>query len=206
MKEIRVLIVDDSALVRSLLTEIINEEPGMRAIGAAPDPLVAREMIRNLDPDVITLDIEMPRMDGLDFLEKLMRLRPMPVLMISTLTERGSDATLRALELGAVDFIPKPRIGIASGIREYSAQITEKIRVAAAARPRRASAPARAEAAPLHTAPLRIGSTEKVIVIGASTGGTDAIKEVLIGMPTSAPGILVAQHMPEAFTRSFAAR
>ncbi|MGZ8198909.1 MAG: protein-glutamate methylesterase/protein-glutamine glutaminase [Burkholderiales bacterium] len=206
MKEIRVLIVDDSALVRSLLTEIINEEPGMRAIGAAPDPLVAREMIRNLDPDVITLDIEMPRMDGLDFLEKLMRLRPMPVLMISTLTERGSDATLRALELGAVDFIPKPRIGIASGIREYSAQITEKIRVAAAARPRRASAPARAEAAPLHTAPLRIGSTEKVIVIGASTGGTEAIKDVLVQLPFDAPAVLVTQHMPEAFTRSFAAR
>ncbi|MGZ9067425.1 MAG: protein-glutamate methylesterase/protein-glutamine glutaminase, partial [Burkholderiales bacterium] len=206
MKEIRVLIVDDSALVRSLLTEIINEEPGMRAIGAAPDPLVAREMIRNLDPDVITLDIEMPRMDGLDFFEKLMRLRPMPVLMISTLTERGSDATLRALELGAVDFIPKPRIGIASGIREYSAQITEKIRVAAAARPRRASAPARAEAAPLHTAPLRIGSTEKVIVIGASTGGTEAIKDVLVQLPFDAPAVLVTQHMPEAFTRSFAAR
>ncbi|MGZ8266640.1 MAG: protein-glutamate methylesterase/protein-glutamine glutaminase [Burkholderiales bacterium] len=206
MKEIRVLIVDDSALVRSLLTEIINEEPGMRAIGAAPDPLVAREMIRNLDPDVITLDIEMPRMDGLDFLEKLMRLRPMPVLMISTLTERGSDATLRALELGAVDFIPKPRIGIASGIREYSAQITEKIRVAAAARPRRASAPAKAEAAPLHTAPLRIGSTEKVIVIGASTGGTEAIKDVLVQLPFDAPAVLVTQHMPEAFTRSFAAR
>jgi two-component system chemotaxis response regulator CheB len=206
MKEIRVLIVDDSALVRSLLTEIINEEPGMRAIGAAPDPLVAREMIRNLDPDVITLDIEMPRMDGLDFLEKLMRLRPMPVLMISTLTERGSDATLRALELGAVDFIPKPRIGIASGIREYSAQITEKIRVAAAARPRRASAPPKAEAAPLHTAPLRIGSTEKVIVIGASTGGTEAIKDVLVQLPFDAPAVLVTQHMPEAFTRSFAAR
>jgi two-component system chemotaxis response regulator CheB len=145
-------------------------------------------------------------MDGLDFLEKLMRLRPMPVLMISTLTERGSDATLRALELGAVDFIPKPRIGIASGIREYSAQITEKIRVAAAARPRRASAPPKAEAAPLHTAPLRIGSTEKVIVIGASTGGTEAIKDVLVQLPFDAPAVLVTQHMPEAFTRSFAAR
>jgi two-component system chemotaxis response regulator CheB len=204
--EIRVLIVDDSALVRSLLTEIINQEPGMHAIGAAPDPLIAREMIRNLEPDVITLDIEMPRMDGLDFLEKLMRLRPMPLVMISTLTERGTEATLRALELGAVDFIPKPRIGIASGIREYGAQITEKIRVAAAARPRhsvRALAP-KPHVCPV--APARIGSTEKVIVIGASTGGTEAIKDVLVELPFDAPGVLVTQHMPEAFTRSFAAR
>jgi two-component system, chemotaxis family, protein-glutamate methylesterase/glutaminase len=212
MADIRVLIVDDSALVRSLLTEIINQEPGMRAIGAAPDPLAAREMIRNMSPDVITLDIEMPRMDGLDFLEKLMRLRPMPVLMISTLTERGSEATLRALELGAVDFIPKPRIGIASGIREYAAQITEKIRCAAAARPRQvmrevAAKPRGMPATPLAAAaPVRIGSTEKVIVIGASTGGTEAIKDVLIELPFDAPGVLVTQHMPEAFTRSFAAR
>jgi two-component system, chemotaxis family, protein-glutamate methylesterase/glutaminase len=210
MAEIRVLIVDDSALVRSLLTEIINQEPGMCAIGAAPDPLVAREMIRNLSPDVITLDIEMPRMDGLDFLEKLMRLRPMPVVMISTLTERGSEATLRALELGAVDFIPKPRIGIASGMREYAAQITEKIRTAAAARLRhvsRESAPRpRVAPATAPAAPARIGSTEKVIVIGASTGGTEAIKDVLVELPFDAPGVLVTQHMPEAFTRSFAAR
>ena len=219
MSEIRVLIVDDSALVRSLLTEIINQEPGMRAIGAAPDPLVAREMIRNLSPDVITLDIEMPRMDGLDFLEKLMRLRPMPVVMISTLTERGSEATLRALELGAVDFIPKPRLGIASGIREYSAQIAEKIRAAAAARLRRTSREATPKAnmapgasagaaapAPPACVPGRIGSTEKVIVIGASTGGTEAIKDVLVELPFDAPGVLVTQHMPEAFTRSFAAR
>ena len=207
MKEIRVLIVDDSALVRSLLSEIINQEPGMRAVGTAPDPLVAREMIRNLDPDVITLDIEMPRMDGLDFLEKLMRLRPTPVVMISTLTERGSEATLRALELGAVDFIPKPRIGIAGGIREYAAQITEKIRVAAAARPRRTvPTPPTREARVPQSAPARIGSTEKVIVIGASTGGTEAIKDVLVELPFDAPGVLVTQHMPEAFTRSFAAR
>jgi two-component system chemotaxis response regulator CheB len=207
MAEIRVLIVDDSALVRSLLTEIINQEPGMRAIGAAPDPLVAREMIRNLSPDVVTLDIEMPRMDGLDFLEKLMRLRPMPVVMISTLTERGSEATLRALELGAIDFIPKPRIGIASGIREYAAQITDKIRAAAAARVRQATrhATPAPRAAPV-AAPARLGSTEKVIVIGASTGGTEAIKDVLIELPFDAPGVLVTQHMPEAFTRSFAAR
>jgi two-component system chemotaxis response regulator CheB len=161
---------------------------------------------------VITLDIEMPRMDGLDFLEKLMRLRPMPVVMISTLTERGSEATLRALELGAIDFIPKPRIGIANGIRDYAAQIAEKIRAAAAARlrqaPRQATPPPRPSAAApgALAAPARIGSTEKVIVIGASTGGTEAIKDVLVELPFDAPGVLVTQHMPEAFTRSFAAR
>jgi two-component system chemotaxis response regulator CheB len=155
---------------------------------------------------VITLDIEMPRMDGLDFLEKLMRLRPMPVVMISTLTERGSEATLRALELGAVDFIPKPRIGIASGIREYAALITEKIRAAAAARVRHGARPAAPAPRVVPAMPARIGSTEKVIVIGASTGGTEAIKDVLIELPFDAPGVLVTQHMPEAFTRSFAAR
>jgi two-component system, chemotaxis family, protein-glutamate methylesterase/glutaminase len=206
MADIRVLIVDDSALVRSLLTEIINQEPGMCTVGAAPDPFVAREMIRNLAPDVLTLDIEMPRMDGLDFLEKLMRLRPMPVVMISTLTERGSEATLRALELGAIDFIPKPRMGIASGIREYAAQITEKIRVAAGARPRNAVRDAAVKPRVAPVAPTRIGSTEKVIVVGASTGGTEAIKDVLVELPFDAPGVLVTQHMPEAFTRSFAAR
>jgi two-component system chemotaxis response regulator CheB len=192
--------------VRTLLTEIINQEPGMCAVGAAPDPFVAREMIRNLAPDVVTLDIEMPRMDGLDFLEKLMRLRPMPVVMISTLTESGSEATLRALELGAIDFIPKPRIGVASGIREYAAQITEKIRVAAAARPRARVQPARTAQPVARPLTGHMSSTEKLIVIGASTGGTEAIKEVLIELPFDAPGVLVTQHMPEAFTRSFAAR
>src|SRR5690606_2613402 len=125
--------VDDSALVRRLLTEIINAEPDMEVVGAAPDPIVAREMIRSLNPDVITLDVEMPRMDGLDFLDKLMRLRPMPVVMVSTLTERGSETTLRALELGAVDFVAKPRIDVASGLSAYAREITDKIRAAASA-------------------------------------------------------------------------
>src|SRR5499426_446669 len=137
MSKIRVLIIDDSALVRSLLTEIINREPDMEAIGAAPDPLVAREMIRALNPDVLTLDIEMPKMDGLDFLERLMRLRPTPVVMVSTLTERGSDVTMRALELGAVDFVAKPRIGVAEGLQRLADDITDKIRVAARAQVRR---------------------------------------------------------------------
>ena len=163
-------------------------------------------MIRNLSPDVVALDIEMPRMDGLDFLEKLMRLRPMPVVMISTLTERGSEATLRALELGEVDFIPKPRIGIASGIRgicgsDHGEDTGGRCR-AASARVRDVTPKPRVPAA----APARIGSTEKVIVIGASTGGTEAIKEVLVELPFDAGGVLVTQHMPEAFTRSFATR
>src|SRR3974390_2084415 len=130
MAKIRVLIIDDSALVRSMLTEIVNRERDLEGVGAAPDPLVAREMIRALNPDVLSLDIEMPKMDGLDFLEKLMRLRPMPVVMVSTLTERGADATLRALELGAIDFVSKPRLGIAAGLQDLAQEICEKIRAA----------------------------------------------------------------------------
>lgn len=201
----RVLVVDDSALVRKLLSEIINDEKDMMTIGAAPDPLVAREMIRNLNPDVLTLDVEMPRMDGLDFLERLMRLRPMPVVMVSTLTERGSDITLRALELGAVDYVSKPKIGIAGDLKNYAEEITGKIRAAIQARPRRIQG----NGAPAQLLPAvgnRILSTEKIIVIGASTGGTEAIKDVLVQLPPDAPGVLVTQHMPEAFTKSFAAR
>jgi chemotaxis response regulator CheB len=141
MKKTRVLVVDDSALVRSLLTTMINAQQDMEAIGAASDPLQAREMIRNMNPDVLTLDIEMPRMDGLDFLEKLMRLRPMPVVMVSTLTARGAEVTMRALELGAVDFVTKPKIGISAGLNEAAEEITDKIRVASKARVVRRAAP-----------------------------------------------------------------
>lgn len=217
MKKIRVVVVDDSALVRSLLAEIINRQRDMECVGVANDPLVAREIIRELNPDVITLDVEMPRMDGLDFLGRLMRLRPMPVLMISTLTERGAEVTMKALELGAIDFVAKPRIGLAEGIKELAEQIVEKIRVAASAQVKRAvpqPAAARAAtsseaagAAPTPPAKLlgRV-STEKLICIGSSTGGTEAVKEVLMRMPADAPGILVTQHMPPGFTTSFAAR
>ncbi|MDE2505218.1 MAG: response regulator, partial [Burkholderiales bacterium] len=145
-QKIRVVVVDDSALVRGLLTEIIDRQSDMCCVGAAADPLVAREMIRNLNPDVITLDVEMPRMDGLDFLQRLMRLRPMPVVMVSTLTERGADVTLKALELGAVDFVSKPKIGIADGLRQLDADITEKIRTASRARVHRLATPAAAGA------------------------------------------------------------
>jgi two-component system, chemotaxis family, protein-glutamate methylesterase/glutaminase len=207
--KIRVLVVDDSALVRSLLTEIINEQPDMECVGAAPDPLVAREMIKQKNPDVLTLDVEMPRMDGLDFLERLMRLRPMPVVMVSTLTERGSEVTLKALELGAVDFVSKPRVGISSGLKDYADEIAEKIRAARAARVRRpAPVPAPALTADAVLPPLqaRISSTEKVIILGASTGGTEAIKTFLSQLPPDCPGVLIAQHMPESFTRPFAER
>ncbi|MEM4989903.1 chemotaxis response regulator protein-glutamate methylesterase [Collimonas sp. H4R21] len=207
-KKIKVLCVDDSALIRSLMTEIINSQPDMTVVATAPDPLVARDLIKQLNPDVLTLDVEMPRMDGLDFLEKLMRLRPMPVLMVSSLTERGSEITLRALELGAVDFVTKPRLGIREGLLEYTDLIADKIRAAARARLQSARRPA-ADAAAAGQAPLLrspLLSTEKLIIIGASTGGTEAIREVLQPLPPDCPGIMIAQHMPPGFTRSFAQR
>jgi two-component system, chemotaxis family, protein-glutamate methylesterase/glutaminase len=215
MAKIRVVVVDDSALVRSLLTEIINRQADMQCVGAASDPLVAREMIRELNPDVITLDVEMPRMDGLEFLSRLMRLRPMPVVMVSTLTEQGADITLRALEMGAVDYVAKPRIGITSGLNELAGDIVDKIRIAAAAHVKRLGpAPAAPGTAAHHApaapeaprAPLPRLSTEKVICIGASTGGTEAIREVLTPLPADSPAIVITQHMPPGFTTSFAAR
>jgi two-component system chemotaxis response regulator CheB len=211
-KKIRVVVVDDSALVRSLLAEIINRQPDMQCVGTANDPLIAREMIRELDPDVITLDIEMPKMDGIEFLARLMRLRPMPVVMISTLTERGAEVTMRALELGAVDFVAKPRIGLVEGINELSSQIVDKVRVASQAHVRRShvAATTGAGTSAVAEAPRiqSIGrvSTEKLICIGASTGGTEAIKEILVHMPADSPGIVITQHMPPGFTTSFAAR
>ncbi|MDZ7651355.1 MAG: chemotaxis response regulator protein-glutamate methylesterase [Burkholderiaceae bacterium] len=219
MTKTRVLVIDDSALVRSLLMEIINKQPDMEAIGAAPDPLVAREMIRAMNPDVLTLDVEMPKMDGLDFLERLMRLRPTPVVMVSTLTERGAETTIRALELGAIDFVAKPKLGIASGLNDLGRDICEKIRVASRARMHRHVAAVPAAAASGTSAghafapavPKPVGSysrvsTEKLIIIGASTGGTEAIREVLTRLPPDSPAVLITQHMPPGFTKSFAQR
>jgi len=206
----RVIVVDDSALVRGLLGEIINREPDMTCIGTASDPLVAREMIRALNPDVITLDVEMPRMDGIDFLARLMRLRPTPVVMVSTLTERGADVTLRALELGAVDFVAKPKIGVADGLRQLGDDIADKIRTAARARVHRLGAPPATGAEQAQTPPLvaSLGrlSTEKIVFIGASTGGTEATRELLMNLPADAPAVLITQHMPPGFTRSYSAR
>jgi two-component system chemotaxis response regulator CheB len=212
--KIKVLIVDDSALIRAVLTEMIQSQPDMEVVGAAPDPLVAREMIKRLDPDVLTLDVEMPRMDGLDFLERLMRLRPMPVVMLSSLTEHGSEITLRALELGAIDFVTKPRLGIKDGMIEYTDLVADKIRAAYQARTRlknrhRAPPQKSAVAAPavkLAAVGNRLISSEKLIIVGASTGGTEAIKDFLMQMPLDCPGILITQHMPEGFTSSFARR
>ena len=214
MPKTRVVVVDDSALVRSLLAEIINRQSDMECVGAAADPLLAREMIRNLNPDVITLDVEMPRMDGIDFLGKLMRLRPMPVVMVSTLTERGADVTLRALELGAIDFVAKPKIGVADGLNQLAHDITAKIRIAAKARIRRPAPAAGADSGSADAAfrsaaaPASIGrlSTEKIVFIGASTGGTEATKDVLIHLPADNPAVLITQHMPPGFTKSYAAR
>ncbi|WP_374512664.1 chemotaxis response regulator protein-glutamate methylesterase [Niveibacterium sp.] len=214
---IRVLIVDDSAVMRSVLSELINQAPDIEVVGTATDPIVAREMIKQLNPDVVTLDIEMPRMDGLEFLDKLMRLRPTPVIMISTLTERGSDVTFRALELGAVDFITKPKLNSAQGIRPYADEICDKIRAAHQARLRSPGKFAQPAAAASH-APLAAGASatpapldantmrDRLVLIGASTGGTEAIKEVLTRFPEQMPGILIVQHMPEMFTGSFAKR
>jgi two-component system, chemotaxis family, protein-glutamate methylesterase/glutaminase len=216
VQKIKVLCVDDSALIRSLMTEIINSQPDMTVVATAPDPLVARDLIKQHNPDVLTLDVEMPRMDGLDFLEKLMRLRPMPVVMVSSLTERGSEITLRALELGAVDFVTKPKVGIRDGMLDYAEKLADKVRAAARARVRQAApaqhaaasaahaAAAAASPAPLFNNPLV--STEKLIIVGASTGGTEAIREVLLPLPPDAPAVLIAQHMPPGFTKSFAQR
>jgi len=206
--KIKVLVVDDSALIRSLLTEIINSQHDMTVVGAAPDPLIARDMIKQLNPDVLTLDVEMPKMDGLEFLEKLMRLRPMPVVMVSTLTERGSEITMRALELGATDFVTKPKISITDGMREYTDIIADKIRAASQARI--SSLPRQSPAHNAHGAPVALRnpliSSEKLLIIGASTGGTEAIKAFLLQMPSDCPGILITQHMPAGFTKSFANR
>ena len=202
---IKVLVIDDSALVRQLMSEILASDPGIHVVGTASDPYIAREKIKQLAPDVLTLDVEMPRMDGLTFLQNLMRLRPMPVVMVSSLTEQGAEVTLRALELGAVDFVAKPRLGIADGLRALAEEITAKIRIAAAAQVRRAPA---AGSGPVPRAVASIGrlSTEKLIAIGASTGGTEATKELLLGLPPDAPAVLITQHMPPGFTTSYAAR
>lgn len=214
---IRVLLVDDSPLMRKLLCELINAAPDLEVVGTAADPLAARELIKALDPDMLTLDVEMPKMDRLSFLERLMRLRQMPVVMISTLTAAGSETTLKALELGAVDFVSKPRCDPARGLAAYAEDICDKIRAANGARLQSCGATSRSrppssapDVPPITRAAVPSGNTnasaERLILIGASTGGTEAIKEVLLGLPADAPGILIAQHMPEMFTASFARR
>lgn len=199
---IRVLVVDDSALIRSLLAEIIKQAPDMELVGAAPDAYVAKDMVMDLKPDVITLDIEMPKVDGLTFLDRLMKARPTPVIMISTLTEKGADATIRSLELGAIDFIAKPKIDVARGIGEYQAEIVDKIRIAARTRPKARIRPS----GQVQAIPLQYSGTETIVGIGASTGGTEAIRAVLEQLSPAFPATIITQHMPPNFTKSFAQR
>ncbi len=200
---INVLIIDDSPLIRGLLTEILQQANDINVVGCAEDPYQAREMIKKLNPDVLTLDVEMPKMDGISFLKNLMRLRPMPVVMISTLTQKGSPITLEALELGAVDFIAKPTSNVRAQLSHYASLVQQKVRIAAGARIRSF------KKAPPDTKPIS-SETEfllnKVIAIGASTGGTEAIKEVLIKMPVNCPPIVITQHIPPVFSSSFALR
>ncbi len=215
-RRIRVLIVDDSALVRSLLTEMLRSAPDIEVVGVAADAHAARDKIKRLNPDVLTLDVEMPRMDGITFLRNLMRLRPMPVVMVSSLTERGADVTLDALTLGAVDYLSKPKIDLAATLKDYHEELIEKIRAAARASvraldPQRNTtfpAPARSADAvlPKADAPTQLRTTDRIIAIGASTGGTEAIKEVLIRLPPDCPGIVITQHIPKAFSGPFARR
>lgn len=199
--KIKVLVVDDSALIRSLMTEIIKNTDDMVLVGTAQDAFVARDLVNKLSPDVITLDIEMPKVDGLTFLSRLMKARPTPVVMMSTLTQEGAEATFKSLELGAVDFIAKPSFDVVNGINQYSDQITEKIRTAYQANVRRKPKHIKTPVKPLNT----IKST-KIIAIGASTGGTEAIRELLECFPSNSPGIVITQHLPPGFTKSFANR
>jgi two-component system chemotaxis response regulator CheB len=215
---IKVLIVDDSALVRQLLTSILDSDPGIEVVGVASDPYVAREKIKKLTPDVLTLDVEMPRMDGVTFLGNLMRLRPMPVVMISTLTEKGADVTLRALEHGAVDFISKPKLDVAEELPQYTKEIISKVKMAARAKvqvlERRPAKQAvqtvenknSADAVLSKKSGGHFRTTDRIIGIGSSTGGTEAIKDVLAGLPPDMPGIVISQHIPEAFSGPFADR
>jgi len=222
MSKIKVLIVDDSALIRQMLTAILNSDSGIEVVGVAADPFIARDKIKSLTPDVITLDVEMPKMDGVTFLKNLMRLRPMPVVMISTLTEQGADITFEALEAGAIDFISKPKLDVKEALKGYTEEIIAKVKTAAKANvsaiSSRSSAPSEPAKLDIEkklsadsvlakkSPPKRFKTTDKIIALGASTGGTEAIKEVLLTMPADAPGMVISQHIPEAFSAPFAER
>ena len=215
-KKIKVLVIDDSALVRQILSQILEAARDMELVGTASDPYLARERIKETNPDVLTLDVEMPRMDGLTFLANLMRLRPIPTIMVSSLTERGAEITLKALELGAVDFVSKPKVDLAGTLKDFGEEILAKIRVAAEARVVARSTPITpSTVAPKHTAdailPAAVRSrvvrtTDRIIAVGASTGGTEAIRELLTSLPPDCPSLVIAQHIPAAFSAPFARR
>lgn len=227
MKKIRVLVIDDSSLVRKILTQVLESDPKIEVVGTAADPYIARDKIKKLEPDVLTLDVEMPKMDGITFLDNLMRLRPMPVVMVSTLTQKGADVALQALELGAIDYVSKPTTDLSNQLVEYTEEITSKVKMAAAANVqaianRSANKPVRRstkEVAAMVVDPKlsadavlqkktvnKFKTTDKIIAIGASTGGTEAIKAVLVDLPADSPGIVISQHIPETFSASFAER
>ena len=220
MKKIRALIIDDSALTRKLLHEILSSDSDIEVVGSAMDPYVARDRIKQLSPDVLTLDVEMPRMDGLTFLSNLMRLHPIPVVMVSSLTQKGADVTLRALELGAIDFVSKPTLDVTHRLEDYRDEIIEKVKIAAKAKvrhqptakeqtSRRLAAQAKFSSDAVLQRSTRYSkykTTERIIAIGASTGGTEAVKEVISEFPASTPAVVVAQHIPAAFTSPWAAR
>jgi len=214
MAKVKVLIVDDSALVRKLLRDIMESDPGIEVVGVAPDPIIAIQKIKQLMPDVLTLDIEMPRMDGLTFLGKLMKAHPMPVLMFSSLTEQGAEATMKALALGAIDFLPKPKARLSSAIDDLSAELISKVKAASQAKIKKAVAPPTLSVPPKLSMDAIIQADkrrhykdgERVLVIGASTGGTVAIEQILNKLPEDAPPTVIVQHMPPVFTKSFAER
>ena len=209
-KRIKVLIVDDSAVIRQILSQIISNHEDMEVVGTAADPYIARDKIKQLSPDVMTLDVEMPRMDGITFLKNLMRLRPMPVIMISTLTEAGAGITLEALQIGAFDYLPKPKENLGKGLFEYEQQIVEKIRAAAVANVQRLELNSLRSKSDAEQERPKIVSyapkSDHIIAIGASTGGTEAIKEVLLGLPANCPPVVITQHIPPQFSASYAMR
>ncbi|MCK5831308.1 MAG: chemotaxis response regulator protein-glutamate methylesterase [Methylococcales bacterium] len=215
MSKIRLLIIDDSALIRQMLTKIFDSAWDIEVVGSAADPIIARDKIKKLNPDVLTLDVEMPRMDGLTFLRNLMRLRPMPVVMISTLTEKGAAVTLDALELGAVDFVAKPKVDVSNSLNEYAEDIIAKVRMAARAkvRPLQSTKRVSSSTSAIHSvdkviqvspATKHFKTTNKIIALGSSTGGTEALKDVVKDLPGNTPAIVVTQHLPAAFSDSFA--
>ena len=202
-KPVRVLIVDDSSVIRQLLTLLLSADPEIEVVGTASDPFIARDRIKALNPDVVTLDVEMPGMDGVTFLRKIMALRPMPVVMVSTLTQAGAETTLEALEIGAVDFIAKPTVDVSNAMIGIASELQAKVKSAAHARvsARRAPAPVRAPRAERSRS-----GWDKIVAIGASTGGVEALKVVLMDLPSDCPPVLVTQHMPPRFTAAFAER